>query len=205
MRLFISYAREDAALIKDIVAVLSAGGHEPWFDHRLLPGQDWQEQLLTHIRDCEAFLYALTPRSVESEWCMWEFGEAVKLGKSVIPLLLKRTPLPEVLDHRQVADLTGGLTAEATAKLMGGLTEIALTIPRRSAPRVREPQGIPARVDEKYTDALALAQQQGKISAAQLQRELHIGRDRAKRLVEMLVERGIVGAYAPGLHGYPLL
>ncbi|GEM_PF-4525109 len=149
MRLFISYAREDQPQVQTLVNILRDGGHDPWFDHRLLPGQDWQEELLRAIRRSDAFVYVLTPDSVASEWCQWEFARAIELGKPIVPVLLKKgTELPETLAPYQYADLSEGLTPRTTARLMGGLSRIAITIPPENAPRVRaKPGGTPARAE----------------------------------------------------------
>jgi len=78
MRLFISYARVDKALVQDwVVNKLTAGGHEVWFDDRLIAGQGWQQQLSDQIQRNDALVYAMTPESVNSEWCRWELAKAV--------------------------------------------------------------------------------------------------------------------------------
>lgn len=146
MRLFVSYAHEDAPLVEALVEILRAGGHAPWFDDRLLPGQDWKAQLRSAIQRSDAFVYALTPASVASEWCRWEFVQAVRMGKPVIPVLLRQgTPLPEALAHFQYADFSQGATPHVVARLMGGLSNIAVTLPASRAPRAPEnPAGLPA-------------------------------------------------------------
>ena len=57
MRLFISYAHDDEETVRAIVDLLRVGGHEPWFDAWLLPGQDWQAELLKAIQGFKAFVY----------------------------------------------------------------------------------------------------------------------------------------------------
>jgi hypothetical protein len=69
LRIFISYAHKNKDLIEEIVKILRAGGHDPRFDHDLIVGQYWEQQLRQAIRSCDAFVYALTPESVESEYC----------------------------------------------------------------------------------------------------------------------------------------
>src|SRR5690349_1032841 len=106
-RLFISYAHEDKALAKHIVEMLQAGGCDPWFDHKLVAGHLWDQQLQDEIRGCDVFIYVLTPHSAKSEWCYWEFCEAVKLGKAIVPVMLRKAPLNEYLNRIQHVDLTG--------------------------------------------------------------------------------------------------
>lgn len=97
MRLFISYARVDKALVKDwVVSRLTAGGHEVWFDDRLFAGQGWEQQLSDEIQRSDTLVYCMTPESVNSEWCRWELRKAKEFGKSIIPVLLQaRTVIPQ--------------------------------------------------------------------------------------------------------------
>ncbi len=150
MKLFISYARNDLERVRQIVELLRAAGHEPWFDEALLPGQAWQEQLAVAIRSNDAFVYLLTSDSVASEWCQWEFSTAIDLGKPIIPVQLDPDlDLPDPLGRFQCADFTPGAGspgfALATARLIGGLQQIAVTIDREDVPRtLRRKSGVPA-------------------------------------------------------------
>jgi sulfatase-modifying factor enzyme 1/TIR domain-containing protein len=95
---------------------------------------------------CEAFLYALSPESVESEWCQWEFDQAVRMGKAIIPVLLQgKTKLPEVLARYQYADFSEGATPQGVARLMGGLSGVTVKIaPQELATVPENPKGVPA-------------------------------------------------------------
>ncbi len=149
MKLFISYAHVDKWQVKQLVEILRDAGHDPWFDNKLLPGQDWKHVLRSSIEDCDIFVYALTPESVASEWCQWEFATAVELGKSIIPILIQpKTPIPEAISRYQYADFSEGMTPQAVAKLMGGLTHIAISIPAKDAPPApTNPVGKPSRAE----------------------------------------------------------
>jgi len=151
-RAFISYARVDTYLVKQLVGILDAGGHEPWFDHELMPGQDWKAQLLDAIQRCTVFIYALTPESVESEWCRWEFARAVELCKPIIPILLQaNTVLPRSVSRYQYVDFSQGPTAEATARLLGGLANLAVILSPTELPCVPDdPRGLPSRAPLTY-------------------------------------------------------
>lgn len=149
MKLFISYAHVDKWPIGLLVDVLRDAGHDPWFDNKLLPGQDWKQALKAAIVDCEAFVYALTPESVASEWCQWEFATAVELGKSIIPILVQpKTDIPDAIRRYQYADFSDGLTPKAVAKLVGGIAHIAISIPKDEAPSAPvNPTGKPSRAN----------------------------------------------------------
>lgn len=154
-RIFVSYARVDIYLVRQLVTILEAGGHEAWFDHRLLPGQDWKEQLRGGIYNCDAFVYALTPESIASEWCRWEFARAIEMGKPIIPVLFQaNTVLPDLLSCTQYVDFSQGPTPEATARLMNGLWNLAVRIPSHAASKDSFwPRGFPSRVPDEVISA----------------------------------------------------
>jgi hypothetical protein len=157
VRLFITYDHENAASIRQLVEILTAGGHAAWFDQELLPGQDWKQELERSIAACEAYVYALTRISVSSEWCQWEFATAVRLRKGIIPVLLEKDVAPPAaLQRFQYADLSGGATPIAVAKLMAGLVAMQ-QVPVAEAPAApADPKGVPSRAWEHaghWTDA----------------------------------------------------
>ncbi len=162
MQIFISYAHENTAVVRGLVQILDAGGHSVWFDDQILPGQDWKRQLGRKIAASEAFLYALTRLSVDSEWCQWEFAEAARLQKFIIPVLMELTvKVPASLKTLQYADFTEGPTAIAAAKLMGALSSFQ-RVPDSNIPTApEEPSGVPARAWESakhWTDKIVTPQ-----------------------------------------------
>jgi len=147
-RLFISYAHDDKRIVTDwIVSILRAGGYDVWFDERLIAGKKWKQQLSDEIQHSDAFVYCMTPESIESEWCQWELAKAVEFGKPVIPVLMQaRTQLSDQLKRLQYVDFSNGPTGDAVARLMGGLQQLSpAQIP--SAPA--NPQGVPPRATEQ--------------------------------------------------------
>lgn len=152
LKLFISYAREDQERAALLVELLRNAGHQPWFDQALLPGQTWQTELGAAIRSNDAFVYLLSAASVASDWCRWEFNTAIECQKPIIPVLLEHgLDLPDPLGRYHCADFTGSLETQealalATARLIGGLDQIAVVIPpaERSASGP-EPAGMPTR------------------------------------------------------------
>jgi uncharacterized protein YjiK len=126
LRVFVSYARGDYFQVKQLVEILREGGHDPWMDHGILPGQDWKAELSKAIRLNDVFLYAITPRSIKSDWCRWEFQEAMLNNKSVMPVLLEDTAdIPAPLNRYQYADFRNGVSMPAALKLVAGLWQFA--------------------------------------------------------------------------------
>lgn len=148
MRLFISYGHVDKTIVQDwIVSKLLAGGHDVWFDARLVAGQEWKLQLSDEIKRSDALVYCITPESIASEWCQWELAKAVEFGKPVVPVLLQvRTKIPDSLSQLQYVDFSDGPTGDAVARLMGGLQRLS---PAQIPPAPTNPQGPPPQAVEQ--------------------------------------------------------
>jgi hypothetical protein len=151
--IFISYSRQDAAVASEIARLLERGGHDPFIDRELLPGQHWKDILQKQIDRCDAFVYVVSPASLSSEWCQWEFNEARRQKKPVFPIRVQAyTELPETvksLGDIQILDMTSGINSENVVALMGGLfhvrtsadlEEVSQTEPSRTALRANPVQ-----------------------------------------------------------------
>lgn len=161
MKIFISYAHVDEYRVRELVEILRASGHDPWFDQGLTVGRAWEAQLLEQIRASDRFLYALTPESVNSPWCQWEFAQAVHAGKPVLPVMIQaRTSLDDilggVLGRMQYADFSQGPVGLVVAKLLGGVQH-AETLDPADVPLIPAPHAKPERPVEQEDGGNALA------------------------------------------------
>jgi hypothetical protein len=159
MQLFISYAHQDYAGVVRLGEIFRAGEHDPWLDNPLLVGTLWKDELRKAIRLCQAFVYVLTPASVESEWCQWEFGEAIRLDKPIIPVLMDaNTEIPDSLRPYQYADFTGDSLIGAIRLMVGlgrksGIERYAAYISSDDVEStVDDPSGVPAQAHRAYND-----------------------------------------------------
>jgi WD40 repeat protein len=88
LRIFISYARKDAA---SLASHLQAGldpDYDVWLDTaRLAAGASWTLEIEKQIDRCDVLLALMTPGSYVSDICRAEQLRALRLGKRVIPLL----------------------------------------------------------------------------------------------------------------------
>jgi hypothetical protein len=87
-RAFISYSSKSKELVEGLVQDIEAAGFQAWFDHKLTGGQAWWEQILTQIRECDLFVFALTPDALDSVPCEREYKYAHQIGKNILPVLL---------------------------------------------------------------------------------------------------------------------
>lgn len=151
MKIFVCYSSTDKSTVQQITEYLRIATYDVWIDGLLRVGQDWKKILLAEITKCDVFLYTLSPESVESQWCKWEYDKAVELGKPVLPVLLRKgTKIPFPLDEYQYADFSQGITIQRFAALIGGLNNSNefVVAPDRARVALEEPSitDIPAQV-----------------------------------------------------------
>ena len=107
-RVFVSYSRNNLDIVTQLIQDLQAVGINAWHDQTLTGGQRWWDNILSNIRDCEIFVFALSPESWDSEACRSELGYVVQLGKTILPVLvadgINLNLLPPPLNEIQVTD-----------------------------------------------------------------------------------------------------
>ena len=122
LSVFISYSRSDSVFVKDLADRLREAGCKVWQDiSGLRGGQTWASEIDRAVRDSDALIVVLSPDSSASEWVQKETLLAMKLHKSIVPILLRETEIPVQLVNLQFVDFRGD-KAEATQKLFEALS-----------------------------------------------------------------------------------
>ena len=131
MKIFISYSRNDKAFVESLHSDLSQLGHDVWMDQRLVGGQDWWDEILRNIRQCDLFVLALSPKSIESEACLLELKYASTVLRPFLPAMVLPTDpnfLPPEIAHAQYVDYTRS-DREALLHLVAAITQLPPTPP----------------------------------------------------------------------------
>src|SRR5262249_32602271 len=85
--------RRDLAFTERLVEALTARGLAAKIDTRDLPKlEDWRRELLGFIREADAVVFVVSPRSIESSVCAWEVEQVTALNKRLAPIVLERVP-----------------------------------------------------------------------------------------------------------------
>ena len=104
LKIFLSYAREDFEYVNSVFNMLEAHGFHPWMDkRRLLPGQDWQQEIIQSIKKSDAFMVFFSSSSVGKRGV---FQKELKLALDQLDYLLENDVfiLPILLDKCEVPD-----------------------------------------------------------------------------------------------------
>lgn len=90
-RLFLSYSRKDLAFAESLRENLVDAGYDVLLDRTdIAAGEDWQVRLGRLIVEADTVVFCLSPHSIASSVCGWEVSEAERLGKRVLPVVLRK-------------------------------------------------------------------------------------------------------------------
>jgi hypothetical protein len=80
LRVFLSHAREDKPVVRQLSNRLKDDGFDPWLDEeRLLPGQNWEWEIEKALRESDVILLCFSEKSINKEgFVQREFRRALK-------------------------------------------------------------------------------------------------------------------------------
>ena len=89
--IFISYCRKDFDKVKAIKdEIFRELGIDCWMDlDGIESGQQFEDVIISAIRDHDTLLFMLSPNSMSSEWALDELGFAIKIGKRIVLLYIE--------------------------------------------------------------------------------------------------------------------
>jgi hypothetical protein len=186
-KVFVSYARANKPDVDQLVEHLGLLSYETWVDSSLRGGQDWWDEILQRIADCDVFMPIISSEALISTACRREFDWADALGKPVLPVAVEPLPqaLPRRFSIRQIVDYSKpGQRDRAAVILSGGLA----TLP--SAPPLPEPLPKPPAAPLSYlTDLVDLVSDPNALDHDQ-QRQILFRLEPALRSVDPEERRG---------------
>jgi hypothetical protein len=91
MTVFISHSSRDGDSVTNLVEHLQAADERVWLDKKLSGGQAWWDEILTQIRSCTVFVFALSNNSRTSKPCQAELAYARALGLPILPVQIGDT------------------------------------------------------------------------------------------------------------------
>lgn len=136
-RLFLSYAREDQAVVEELARKLSRAGYSPWIDVvDLVGGEDWHLGIEKAIGEADFFLACMSTRSISKRGVVQqELRAALEIRKGMldsdiylIPLRLDKCSSPSSLARFQWVDY---FEPTGWERLLGAIRE---GLRRRSSP-----------------------------------------------------------------------
>ncbi|MEO0396096.1 MAG: TIR domain-containing protein [Cyanobacteria bacterium P01_A01_bin.137] len=111
---FLAYAQADDEIMKNVRRSLWRQGFTVWSNQTdIATGEAFKRAVNRGIEEADTMVYLLSPDSLQSKYCQYEFAYALALNKRVIPILVR--PLgaatsPPDLASLQYIDLTDNLS-----------------------------------------------------------------------------------------------
>ncbi len=104
--IFVSYSRNDKALVAPLVAALETEGWSVWWDPAITPGQEFDTLISRELDEAKTLIVVWTQSSVDSRWVRGEARDGADRGV-LVPVRFDNARLP--IDFRAVhtTDLDG--------------------------------------------------------------------------------------------------
>jgi hypothetical protein len=181
--LFVSYTRENKALVRALKDDLERVGRSVWLDHQIHGGERWWQEIIQQIQDAEVFLFALSKDSWRSRPCRAELRYAEQLGVPIIPVRVGplenlRIPIAEkqIIDYRE-------RNADAVINLIAAVIELSAQ-PRQLPDPLPTPPEMPFEYLYRIAGLIDVQQippdDQGEV-IAELRRRLKVEEDDVAR------------------------
>src|SRR3954462_6961749 len=121
---FISHSGQDQAAAERVRRKLRTAGYGALFvdfdpEQGIPAGRNWERELYSQLRRCDAVVFLASSASVRSQWCFAEVSRARSLGRAVLPARLQPGVGLALLDDVLWADFTG--TGPDVPALLTGL------------------------------------------------------------------------------------
>lgn len=163
-RFFVSYSRSDKDEVSKVVSLLSAAGHEVWWDNDIPVMDDWWRSILTRIEWCEVFIFVVSEKSVQSDYCLAELKYANERQRPILPFILQDPSslnLPSFLPHRAQWLLYDGDPARMLLQINTAHKSINWNVHKDlDVPRPPEPKKGGKSIAQMYQRARQLANEQ---------------------------------------------
>ena len=129
--IFLSHSSQDNEVAGDLSRRLKEHGYDSLFldfdpDSGIKAGRDWERELYRNLKLAGAVIVLCSPSSMASRWCFVEIAQAKALGKAIFPITISPCRVENILNDRQVIDLTALGVDEACRRLFDGLRAAGL-------------------------------------------------------------------------------
>lgn len=135
--IFMSYAREDEARIKALVAALEAQGWSVFWDRRIPTGETWRGYIGSALESARCVIVAWSRHSIDSQWVAEEADDG-KARQILLPVLLDRIQPPRGFREIQAADLCGWEPGQDSENFAALVADLRRLLEKRSVPLGRD-------------------------------------------------------------------
>lgn len=92
LKVYLSYAPEDANRAEELRRILMAQGHRPWIDPQPIEGARWHYEMDAAIQTADALIVLITVAAVNSSFLTYEWALALGAGRPVFAIIYEEAP-----------------------------------------------------------------------------------------------------------------
>lgn len=105
-KFFISHASEELFEARRLARELIKANQKVWLDDMdMNPGDELVQSMLSGIEWCDVFIILLSPSTLNSRWVLFEYKEAKKRERRILPIKLKDCARPDFLEPLIILDM----------------------------------------------------------------------------------------------------
>ena len=126
-KVFLSYAREDAPVAKEIAQCIGGAGHDFWWDRHIQGGSRFASEIDRELKGADVVVVLWTQASIESAWVQDEAAEGRDSGR-LVPVTFGGSRPPLGFRQFHTVDLgawNGNGDPRETADLLEAIAKIA--------------------------------------------------------------------------------
>jgi hypothetical protein len=136
-RVFVSHAREDFALAREVRQWLSEAHHEVFLAQDLrdgiVVGEEWEQRLQKELRLVDAVVFVVTSGFLASRWCTAEVAIARSRGSRLLPIQAEPGVTDPLLKSVQHTDYAADRAAARSA-VIKALHRVDISWPDNRSP-----------------------------------------------------------------------
>jgi hypothetical protein len=101
LKVFLSYARTDSAVAREVAEALIDAGHQTWVDtEELRGGEDWQDVIVDRLTATDVVVVLISSASINSNNVRAEVRLAAQAAKTLIPVKIEETKIDGSLAYQ---------------------------------------------------------------------------------------------------------
>ncbi len=105
-RVFLSYAREDVGVAKQLASVIGGAGHSVWWDREIQGGSHFASEIDRELKSADAVVVLWSKAALESPWVQDEAAEGRDSGR-LVPIIMGAEKPPLGFRQFQSIDFVG--------------------------------------------------------------------------------------------------
>jgi adenylate cyclase len=105
-RVFLSYAREDVGVAKQLAALIDRAGHTVWWDREIQGGSHFASEIDRELKNADAVVVLWSKTAIESPWVQDEAAEGRDSGR-LVPIIMGADKPPLGFRQFQSIDFNG--------------------------------------------------------------------------------------------------